>query len=233
MLAGADSIDDMAVLRHGGMGRVFSSAYAPSRLGSFVPAFTFGHVRQLDAVAARSLLALAGVTPLVSSPATSATSATDLIGKDRRVLGRMDDAFFGAPRDPGRAGRWCGRVGRGPVDRHDQGRDRWDRRGRVENDRVHGRGSRRGHRGVDLPARGRRDPVHRAQVRAPRLGPARRAPHPRLQCQKEEGRRARHPDRRVAPSTHSSPPPTPTSSAPWPPTRRAGTTRSSNKSTPT
>src|SRR5450756_1263687 len=55
MVAGADSIDDMALLRHGGMGRVFTSAYAPSTLGSFLRSFTFGHVRQLDAVAGRFL----------------------------------------------------------------------------------------------------------------------------------------------------------------------------------
>src|SRR5664279_5463574 len=36
MVAGADSIDDMALLRHGGMGKVFTSAYAPSTLGSFL-----------------------------------------------------------------------------------------------------------------------------------------------------------------------------------------------------
>jgi len=53
MVAGADSIDDMALLRHGGMGRVFARAYAPSTLGSFLRTFTFGHVRQLDAVASR------------------------------------------------------------------------------------------------------------------------------------------------------------------------------------
>jgi hypothetical protein len=50
MVSGADSIDDMTLLRHGGMGRVFTGAYAPSRLGSSLRAFTFGHVRQLDAV---------------------------------------------------------------------------------------------------------------------------------------------------------------------------------------
>ena len=60
MVAGADSIDDMALLRHGGMGRVFTGAYAPSTLGSFLRAFTFGHVRQLDAVASRFLTGLAG-----------------------------------------------------------------------------------------------------------------------------------------------------------------------------
>ena len=40
MVAGADSIDDMALLRHGGMGRVFAGAYAPSTLGSFLRSFT-------------------------------------------------------------------------------------------------------------------------------------------------------------------------------------------------
>src|SRR4051794_36471652 len=65
MVAGADSIDDMALLRHGGMGRVFDRAYAPSTLGSFLRAFTFGHVRQLDAVASRFLTALARRAPLL------------------------------------------------------------------------------------------------------------------------------------------------------------------------
>jgi hypothetical protein len=66
MVAGADSIDDMALLRHGGMSRVFNRAYAPSTLGSFLRAFTFGHVRQLDAVASRFLTGLAEQTPLVA-----------------------------------------------------------------------------------------------------------------------------------------------------------------------
>ena len=66
MVAGADSIDDMALLRHGGMGRVFTRAYAPSTLGSFLREFTFGHLRQLDAVASRFLSGLAARTPLLS-----------------------------------------------------------------------------------------------------------------------------------------------------------------------
>jgi hypothetical protein len=49
MVAGADSIDDMALLRQGAMRRVFDQPYAPSTLGSFLRAFRFGHVRQLDA----------------------------------------------------------------------------------------------------------------------------------------------------------------------------------------
>ena len=62
MAAGADSIDDMGLLRHGGMSRVFTHTYAPSTLGSFLRAFAFGHIRQLDAVASRFLLALSGLT---------------------------------------------------------------------------------------------------------------------------------------------------------------------------
>lgn len=65
MLAGADSIDDMNLLRHGGMGRLFQRRYAPSTLGSFLREFTFGHVRQLDAVASRVLQSLAGRAPLL------------------------------------------------------------------------------------------------------------------------------------------------------------------------
>ena len=65
MLAGADSIDDMNLLRHGGMGRLFDRTYAPSTLGSFLREFTFGHVRQLDAVASRVLGNLTADTPLL------------------------------------------------------------------------------------------------------------------------------------------------------------------------
>jgi len=65
----------MALLRHGGMGRIFARAYAPSTLGSFLRAFTFGHVRQLDAVATRFLVALAGLTRLLGAPASPAATA--------------------------------------------------------------------------------------------------------------------------------------------------------------
>jgi len=71
MVAGADSIDDMALLRHGGMGRIFARAYAPSTLGSFLRAFAFGHVRQLDAIASRFLVALAGITRVLGQTATA------------------------------------------------------------------------------------------------------------------------------------------------------------------
>jgi hypothetical protein len=51
MLAGADSIDDMNVLRAGSTQLVLGHrVMAPSTLGTFLRAFTFGHVRQLDRV---------------------------------------------------------------------------------------------------------------------------------------------------------------------------------------
>lgn len=67
MLAGADSIDDMNLLRHGGMGRLFDRTYAPSTLGSFLREFRFGHVRQLDAVASRVLQGLTSQAPLLQT----------------------------------------------------------------------------------------------------------------------------------------------------------------------
>jgi hypothetical protein len=66
MVAGADSIDDMRLLRHGAMGTLFDRPYAPSTLGSFLREFRFGHVRQLDAVATRLLGQLHTRTPLLS-----------------------------------------------------------------------------------------------------------------------------------------------------------------------
>ena len=65
MIAGADSIDDMGLLRHGAMDRLASGVRAPSTLGTFLRSFTFGHVRQLDAVNARLLINLARCAPLL------------------------------------------------------------------------------------------------------------------------------------------------------------------------
>jgi hypothetical protein len=67
MVAGADSIADMGLLRHGGMPRLFTGVRAPSTLGTFLRAFRFGHVRQLDAVAARVLAGLGQHSPLINS----------------------------------------------------------------------------------------------------------------------------------------------------------------------
>ena len=72
MVSGADSIDDMDVLRHGGMGRLFTGVRAPSTLGTFLRTFTFGHVRQLDALACRFLINLASNALLLPGAAQGA-----------------------------------------------------------------------------------------------------------------------------------------------------------------
>jgi len=51
-LAKVASIDDLDVLREGAVVKVWPRVKAPSTVGTFLRAFTFGHVRQLGAVAA-------------------------------------------------------------------------------------------------------------------------------------------------------------------------------------
>jgi hypothetical protein len=56
LAAGASHIDHADVLRSGSTEKVLShKVMAPSTLGTFLRAFTFGHVRQLDAVLAEAL----------------------------------------------------------------------------------------------------------------------------------------------------------------------------------
>src|SRR4051794_25293330 len=56
MVLGADSIDDSGVLRAGRTGRLLGGWIpAPSTLGTFLRAFTFGHVRQLDKLLGEAL----------------------------------------------------------------------------------------------------------------------------------------------------------------------------------
>lgn len=66
MISGADSIDDLDVLREGAIGKVLPGAKAPSTLGTFLRGFTFGHVRQLGAVADALLAGLAGQVPALT-----------------------------------------------------------------------------------------------------------------------------------------------------------------------
>lgn len=56
MVGGADCIDDTDRLRAGATGRVLGHrVMAPSTLGTFLRSFTFGHVRQLEAVVGRAI----------------------------------------------------------------------------------------------------------------------------------------------------------------------------------
>jgi hypothetical protein len=85
MVCGADSIDDLDLLRHGGMPRLFDQIRAPSTLGTFLRCFTFGHVRQLDAVAARLLPALAGAVPVL--PGADQFTIVDIDDTVRQTYG--------------------------------------------------------------------------------------------------------------------------------------------------
>jgi hypothetical protein len=51
MAAGADSIDDLDLIRSGGMPRLFAEVYASATLGQFLREFTHGHALQLASVA--------------------------------------------------------------------------------------------------------------------------------------------------------------------------------------
>lgn len=97
MCAGADSIDDLDVLRHGGMAKLFTGVYAPSTLGSFLRFFTWGHALQLEAAARDLLTALAASTPLL--PGASGDSGQVYVDVDsllRRVYGHAKQgAGFG------------------------------------------------------------------------------------------------------------------------------------------
>lgn len=106
MVAGADSIDDMDLLRHGGMGSLFDRVYAPSTLGSHLRAYTFGHVRQLDAVGARFLSALGGYAPLLpTTPGATGAGSMTFVDIDDTVIevhsSKKQGAGFGYQCDRG------------------------------------------------------------------------------------------------------------------------------------
>ena len=86
MAAGADSIDDMNILRHGGMKHLFDRVYAPSTLGSFLRSFAFGHVRQLDAISSRFLTNLNAHTPLLPTNQDSAQASMIFVDVDDTVI---------------------------------------------------------------------------------------------------------------------------------------------------
>jgi hypothetical protein len=67
------------------VGRLFTGVRAPSTLGTFLRSMRFGHVRQLDAVAARFLTGLSALTPLLDSAA--AVTYVDMDDTMRRTYG--------------------------------------------------------------------------------------------------------------------------------------------------
>ena len=65
MASGADSIDDMDVLRHGAMSTLFGGIWAPSTLGSHLRCYTWGNVSQLEKAGREFLVRLARESPLL------------------------------------------------------------------------------------------------------------------------------------------------------------------------
>jgi hypothetical protein len=94
MAAGADSIDDLDLLRHGAMGELFAGIRAPSTLGSFLRSFDFGNVRQLQKVHRLMLAELAARAPLL--PDAGVLAFVDVDSTQKRVYGyAKQGAAFG------------------------------------------------------------------------------------------------------------------------------------------
>jgi hypothetical protein len=85
MVAGADSIEDVDRLRRAGTGLLFDQVRAPSTLGTFLRAFTHGHVQQLNAVLRRTLIALAARVRLL--PGAEQVVFIDVDSTHRQVYG--------------------------------------------------------------------------------------------------------------------------------------------------
>jgi hypothetical protein len=94
MIAGADSIDDMGLLRHGALPGLFGGVRAPSTLGSFLRAFTWGNVLQLQMVHRQVLAELARRAPLL--PGADVLAFVDIDSQQKRVYGHAKQgAAFG------------------------------------------------------------------------------------------------------------------------------------------
>jgi hypothetical protein len=94
MAAGADSIDDMGLLRHGAMTALFDGVRAPSTLGSFLRSLSWGNVGQLEKVSRLLLAELARRAPLL--PGAGQLAFVDMDSSQRRVYGhKKQGAAFG------------------------------------------------------------------------------------------------------------------------------------------
>jgi Transposase DDE domain group 1 len=102
MAAGADSIDDMDVLRHGAMGTVFGGIRAPSTLGSHLRSYTWGNVAQLEKAGRGFLAELAREAPLL--PGRDVLAFVDIDSMQKRVYGHAKQgAKFGHTKIQGKS----------------------------------------------------------------------------------------------------------------------------------
>jgi hypothetical protein len=86
MCAGADSIDDLDVLRSGGMKTLFGGVYAPSTIGTLLREFSFGHARQLESVLRHHLAGLCDRVELL--PGADVRAFVDIDSLLRPVYGQ-------------------------------------------------------------------------------------------------------------------------------------------------
>ena len=102
MAAGADSIDDMDLLRDGAMETVFAGVRAPSTLGSHLRSYTWGNVRQLDKAHRGFPAALAQDPRLL--PGRETLAFIDVDSTQKRVYGyRKEGAAFGHAKVQGKS----------------------------------------------------------------------------------------------------------------------------------
>lgn len=101
MAAGADSIDDLEVIRSGGMPRLFGGVYAAATLGQFLREFTHGHAQQLASVARAHLVNLTRHSALL--PGIETQAFIDIDSLLRPVYGHAKQgASFGHTKVAGR-----------------------------------------------------------------------------------------------------------------------------------
>jgi hypothetical protein len=102
MAAGADSIDDMGLLRHGAMTGLFGGVRAPSTLGSHLRSYTWGNVSQLEKAGREFLIALAGQAPVL--PGAGTLAFIDIDSMQKRVYGHQKQgARFGHTKIQGKS----------------------------------------------------------------------------------------------------------------------------------
>jgi len=87
MAAGADCIDDLDLIRSGGMRRLFGGVYAPATLGQFLREFTHGHTLQLASAARAHLVGLVRHSDLL--PGIEARAFIDIDSLLRPVFGHQ------------------------------------------------------------------------------------------------------------------------------------------------
>ncbi len=101
MAGGADSIDDLDLLRHGAMPALFGGIRAPSTLGSFLRSFTWGNVLQAGKVSRLLLAELARRAPLL--PGKDTLAFIDIDSQQKRVYGHQKQgAAFGPAKIQGK-----------------------------------------------------------------------------------------------------------------------------------